>query len=246
MLPSSRLWYLMTRANWSTIFLTLILLPAFSLSADDVAPRDRYALHLEARPAATFPFLDQLGKVEIEVYPQGVRANSHWLDGFLRTGENTIRIENPALRLYSDASFEGLRSLFGKLRPEDEKSPSFKELKVVETGRRGTIKKLPARCRRIVLGKDAWIDVWTTTALARNPAYERLQIELLSAISPKLTNAMQRIPGTVLHVVINTRNHPETVLLTTREFYLSSAGHEEALETGRFFLKAPSLDRLLK
>ncbi|MDX1584051.1 MAG: hypothetical protein R3338_10680 [Thermoanaerobaculia bacterium] len=226
-----------------------ILLPALSplASANEPAvPRQNYALHLEANPSEPFPFLKKLGKVEISVFPEGVRADSLWLDGFVLQGADTVRIENPALRLYTDASFDSLRKLFQKLRPENEEQPALKALKVVDTGRVGKIGKLPVRCHRIVLGEKAWIDLWWTSALAKNPAYERLQHELLSVVSPDLALAARRVPGTIVHVVLNTERFPDTTLLAVREVYLSSAGHEEALKTGRFFLRAPSLDRLVK
>lgn len=238
----------MIRQIFSATFFLLILSPSAFAQVESAPrqPRDSYALHLQARPAAPFPFLDKLGNIEIQVYPQGVRADSLWLDGYLLAESDSVRIENPAVRLYTDASFEALRKLFSKLRPEDAEPLSLEKLEVIHTGKTGTIMKLPVSCHRVVLGKKAWIDVWSTPALRTSPAWERLQVELLSAISPELSKVVKEIPGTVVHVMLNTEHFPKTVLLTTTEVYLSSAGHEEALQTGRFFLRAPSLDRLVQ
>ncbi len=235
----------MNRMVMSTILL-LGLLSASSGSADSPpAPRSNYALHLEARPTAVFPFLEKLGNIQIAVYPQGVRADSLWLDGYLKAGSKSVRIENPSLRIYSDANLASLRQLFRSLAPEKE-TAELGELPVTDTGRRGTIKDLPVKCYRITLGKKAWIDVWTTAALKESQPYRDLRTEVLSAISPDLARAGARIPGTPLHVALKTDDRPETTLLATKRFYKSSAGHEDALQTGRFFLKAPSIDRLMK
>lgn len=234
----------MNRSRSLTTVALLFLFLTVSAAASD-KPRESYALHLEARPSAPFPFLDKLGRVQIAVYPEGVRADSRWLGGFVRAGDDTVRIENPALRLYTDSSLDTLRRFFVSLSPEKE-SMALGELEVRKTGRTGTIKKLPASCYRIILGETAWIDVWTTQAVRSSRPYQILQSQLLAAVSPDLEKAARRIPGTPLHVVLNTRRFPDTVLLTTREVYFSSAGNEDALQTGRFFLKAPSLDRLVK
>lgn len=236
----------MKRVRTSTIFLLSLLFAASAAPAADVpAPRDRYALQLEARPSAVFPFLDKLGRVDIAVYPQGVRADSLWLNGYLKAGSENVRIENPTLRLYTDASYSALRKLFLSLAPEDDVM-KFGELPVTDTGRKGTIKGMAIRCHRIQLGKKAWIDVWTTQELRKSRPFHDLQMQVLTTISPDLARAAARIPGTPLHVVLNTSKYPETTLLTTKEVYRSSAGHEEALQTGRFFLRVPSIDRLVK
>lgn len=236
----------MNRTVVSTILLLCLLSTGPSaVGTDSPAPRQSYGLQLEARPTAVFPFLNRLGTVDIAVYPQGVRADSLWLDGYLKAGSKTVRIENPSLRIYSDASLSSLRQLFRSLAPEKE-TATLGELPVTDTGRKGTIKDLPVRCYRITLGKKAWIDVWTTEALKESQPYTDLQNQVLAAVSPDLARAGARIPGTPLHVILNTRDHPETTLLATKQIFRSSAGHEEALQTGRFFLKAPSIDRLMK
>lgn len=231
----------------TSTFLLLCLLvagPAVPAAAPPV-PRDRYTLELEARPSAVFPFLDKLGRIQILVYPEGVRADSLWLDGYLKAGSDQVRIENPALRLYTDSSYGALRTMFRSLAPE-EKTAKFGDLPVRDTGRRGKIKNLPVQCHRIVLGKEAWIDVWTTEALKKSQPYHDLEMQILTTISPDLARAAAKIPGTRLHVVLNTKNHPETTLLATKEYLKSSAGHQEALQTGRFFLRAPSIDRIMR
>ena len=227
------------------LLISLLLALPSPAAADATRPSDRYSLRLEARPSAVFPFLDKLGRVQIAVFPQGVRADSLWLGGYLMAGSETVRVENPALRVYTDATYGALRKLFSGLGPEQEPM-KLGELEVRKTGRKGTIKNLPVQCYRIVLGKKAWIDVWTTEAIQRSRPYQDLQTQVLMTVSPDLARAARKIPGTVLHVVLNTNDHPETTLLSTREVYRSSAGHEEVLRTGRFFLRVPSLDRLVR
>lgn len=229
----------------TTLLLALLLAAPPAYAADAPAPRDRYALQLEARPAAVFPFLDKLGRVNLSVYPQGVRVDSRWLDGYLKAGSETVTIENPGLRMYTDASYGSLRQLFRGLAPE-EKVMKLGKLPVLKTARTGNIKNLPVTCYRIQLGKKAWIDVWTTESLKQSRPYHDLQMQVLTTISPDLARAAAKIPGTPLHVVLNTEKYPETTLLSTREAFRSSAGHEDALQTGRFFLRVPSIDRLVK
>lgn len=233
--------------KWSTIaVLSLFLTPGAFSAAEPPKPRTSYALHLEARPTAAFPFLDKLGRVEVQVYPQGVRADSLWLDGYMRTGSDSVRLENPSVRLYSDSSFASLSKIFASLKPRDKQAPKLRKLQVVDTGRKGTIKKLPVRCYTIKIGKRIAVDVWSTTALARNTAWEKLQNEVLKAVSPELAQAAKRIPGTTMHVVLREKGEADATLLTTREVFLSSAGHEEALSTGRLFLRAPDIGKLMR
>lgn len=229
----------------TTLLLTLLLVVPPVSAADSPIRHERYALQLEARPSAVFPFLDKLGRVNLSVYPQGVRVDSLWLDGYLKSGSETVRIENPALRMYTDASYVTLRRLFRGLAPEEE-TMKLGALPVVKTTRRGKIKNLSVTCYRIQLGKEAWIDVWSTDTLKKSQPYQELQTQVLMTISPDLARAAAKIPGTPLHVVLNTERYPETTLLSTRGAFRSSAGHEEALQTGRFFLRVPSIDPLVK
>lgn len=237
----------MTSFQKSTCALCILFLLAIAATAVAAPePRSSYAIHLEATPSEAFPFLDKLGTVEIAVYPEGVRADSPWLSGFVRSGSDSVRVENQALRLYSDATFDGVRRLFSTLRPEEEEKKGIRNVEIRDTKRKGTIGEFPVSCYRLQLAKNAWIDVWSTTAVKDSEAYERLQSELLTVVSPELAEAARRIPGTILKVIVNTEDIPEKTLLRTRKIYLSSAGHQEALQTGRFFLRAPSLDRLVK
>src|SRR5579859_6816519 len=61
-----------------------------------------FHLTLEANPAAPFPFLSKFGNVTLQVYPNGVRAESMWLRGFSRNGAPAVTVEDPLNRTYSD------------------------------------------------------------------------------------------------------------------------------------------------
>ena len=66
--------------------ITFVLL----LAASQLQASTKYHLTLEAHPAAPFPFLSRFGKVTLDVYPGGVRAETFWLNGFSRNGSPAV------------------------------------------------------------------------------------------------------------------------------------------------------------
>ena len=80
-----------------------------------VPPADKYHLQLEANPAAPFPWLGKFGTIKLDVYPSGVRAETIWLNGFSKNYEDTITVENPLGRMYTDVPIGEIANIVGKL-----------------------------------------------------------------------------------------------------------------------------------
>jgi len=221
----------------AALFLFSLAYPAAS------APRP-YHLQLEAQPAAVFPYLAKFGRIEIDVYPSGVRADTIWLNGFSRNGADTITIENPLARMYTEVPLSQISSLLRKLGTigsiEQESAP----VKVVAT--RGKVGGIAATRYRLMYGPTAWIDLWTTNTIPENPQLRRIINDLVSAISPGTGKLAQSIPGTPIFVELNFRRFKKIALVRFKNFSYEAADEKDALTVGSFYIRAPLLDSLWK
>ena len=99
-----------------------------AVSAVAATPPRPYHLELEATPEAAFPWLGRVGKVEIHVYPQGVRSDALWLNAFSKNGSSAVTVANPLGRMYVDVTIaethqEGVRlAVAGERCPPRERS----------------------------------------------------------------------------------------------------------------------------
>jgi hypothetical protein len=209
------------------------------------APLSAYHLELEARPAAVFPYLTKFGTVDIDVYPSGVRAETIWLNGFSRNGAQTITVENPLGRMYTEVPIKEIAALLNKLGSaagsvESGAVPAtIKKLK-------GKVSGIAATRHRLEYGPTAYVDYWTTDAVPENPQLRRIVSELLTAISPGTAQAASSIRGTPVYVEVNFRRFKKVVLLRTKKLDMSNGDEQAALKVGSFYFKAPLLDALWK
>jgi hypothetical protein len=223
------------------ILLGTLLLTAVALAAPSAPPA--YHLQLEANPAAPFPFLGKFGTVAIDVYPKGLRAETLWLNGFSVNDSQTLRVENPLGRTYTDLPISQLGTMMKKLASG---APLVDGVPNVQPPASGTVRGLAASRYRLEYGPTAWIDIWTTRAVPENPQFRRLMNEVTRTISPATAAAANNIPGTPIYVELNFRRFHKLPLLRMKSLVMNAEGEADALRTGALYFKAPFLDALTK
>lgn len=205
-----------------------------------------YRLDLEIHPMAPFPFLGRFGKVDVSVFPDGISGDALWLRGYCKNGESTMRVANKISRMYADIPISSLRSMLLTMsRSDEEIMPALPEFPISPTVAGGRVSGIPAKRYRVILG-ESWIDVWTTTAIPRHPQLDLILSTAISAVSKSAAGLLQRIPGTVVYVEMNTQRFKRVPIVRARKLVMSSEGEAEALELGRFYLKAPFADLLAR
>lgn len=212
-----------------TAALLLFALPLFA------APQP-YHLTLEANPGAPFPFLGKFGTITIDVYPGGVRAETLLLNGFSRNGASTITVENSVTRMYTKEPVANIAPTLQTLGRVDVETSSV-PTRGPETA--GKVGRVDARRYRLIYGPQAWIDIWTTTAIPANPQFRTLVNEFLRGIAPGAAAAMRTIPGTPLYVELNFRRFQKLPLLRLKGLAMNNEGEERALNVGRLYFPAP-------
>ena len=219
-------------------FLALLLITAPTLAASRP-----YHLTLEAHPAAPFPFLARFGKVTLDVYPGGVRAETFWLNGFSRNGSKAVTVENPFWRMYTEVPLASIASTLRKLSTAgvENAAPAALQKPVG-----GAVKGLAALRYRLQYGPEAWIDIWTPRAVPENPQLRAIVNELVAGISPATASVARAIPGTPIQVELNFRRYKKLTLLELKKIRYDSAGQDAALKVGTLYFKAPLLDAIWK
>lgn len=219
-------------------WLAILLLPSTLMAAG-------YRLELEANPAAPFPFLSKFGSVEITLYPGGVAAKAPLLRAFSRNGDPHVTVMSPLSRLYADVALPKIRSMLLTLaRAEGEVMPGMGEFPVAAPVK-GKVGGLEALRYRIQLGPESSMDVWTTTAIPKNPQYQRLALEFAGTISRAAAAMVSRFAGTPVYVELNTIHYKKVALLRVKGFRPASEGEAGDLAVGRLYLKAPGADAIL-
>jgi hypothetical protein len=201
-------------------------------------------IELEARPAAVFPYLARLGTVDLDVYPNGVRADTIWIDAFSRNGSDTITIVNPVARMYADVPVESIAALlrrFGTIG-SIEQSAIPQELKIST----GTVGEIPATRYRFQYGPAAWIDLWTTTSVPENPQFQRIVAEFVTAISPGTGSQLRNIRGMPILVEMNFRRFKKVTLLRVRAMSADVSSEKDALTIGPLYVRSRVSDSLFK
>jgi hypothetical protein len=220
-------------------FLLLLLALATQLHA---APPKPYHLELEANPAAPFPFLGKFGTVTLHVFPAGVRAETFWLNGFTRNGTNTVTVENPLGRMYTDIPLSQISITLHKLSTSGVENAAPGAITQIT----GNVKGIHARRYRLVYGPEAWIDVWMTDRIPENPQLREVVTEFVRGISPATAAAMINIRGMPLYVELNFRSFKKLPLVRLKSITWNADAQDDALKTGTLYFKAPLLDSIWK
>lgn len=222
-------------------FLLAVAIVAGALPS--IAATPSYHLELEANPAAPFPFLSKFGKVDLHVYNSGVRADTLWLDGFSRTGATNVTVLNPLGRMYTDVPIGEISQILTKLSKDFEfrqvaPDPVVKTLK-------GKVSGIEATRYRISFG-EAFVDLWTTTALPDNVQLRSVVTEFIEGITPGTAAAVRKIPGVPLYVELNFRRFQKVPILRVKKLTYNNVGAENDLKVGSVYFRAPLLDAIWK
>lgn len=221
--------------------------PASTAVAQRQASTAPYTLELELNPTAAFPVLRKFGTIDVSVYPGGVRAESLILHAFSRTGSPEMTLLAPLSRLYTEVPVGELRNIALTLtNSTDEMMPGLGEFPIDPKVLVGKVGVIPAKRYRILLGENSWIDVWSTSVIPENKQFERLQRELVSAISRPAAKLVNKIPGTSIYIELNTQHYRKVPVLRLKSLVRSKEGEAEALQRGRFWARAPIIDLLWK
>jgi hypothetical protein len=210
-------------------------------TASPLLASDKYRLTLVANPAAPFPFLAKFGKVTLDVYPHGVRADSVWLNGFSRVGSPSVTVENPFTRMYTEVPVTSISSTLRKLSTagmENAAAPALKK----PAG--GAVKGIAAIRYRLEYGPQAWIDVWMTRAVPENAQLRAIAHELVAGIAPSTASVLRAIPGTPVYVELNFRRYKKVKLLELKSLVRDDKGEAEALKVAPLYFRVPLLDAI--
>jgi len=202
-----------------------------------------YHLHLEASPAAAFPYLGKFGTVWLHVYAGGVRVQSLGLDSFSKNGANAVTVMNPVMRMYADFPMDGIAPALTKLAGS-EGSIQRISIPKLAAPMKGKVLELDATRYRLVYGPQAWIDLWTTDAVPVNPQLRRIVGGMLEGISPGTWAVVKNVPGTPVYVELNFRRFRKLNLLKLKKLNFSADDEQSALEVGRFYMRAPLVESL--
>ncbi|HEV7243113.1 MAG TPA: hypothetical protein VGQ36_28060 [Thermoanaerobaculia bacterium] len=225
----------------------LLIFIVFIAATSSAAPPRRYHLELEANPAAAFPYLSKFGTtIELHVYPSGVRAEALWLNSFSKNGASAVTIANPLGRMYVDMPVAEIAPLLQKIAGAagsiEQNATPLRGPKM-----KGKVQGIDATRYRLIYGAEAWIDLWTTTAIPENPQMRHITEQLVSGISPGTASVARSLPGTPVYVEINFRRFKKVPLLKVKQltFDVSAKEEQDALELGPVYMRAPLIDKLL-
>lgn len=220
----------------------LRLLALFLLALPTLAAQP-YHLELEASPAAAFPYLGKFGKVDLHVYAGGVRAETFWLNGFIRSGQGAVTVMNPVARMYVDVPVRDIAPTLTKIAGaagalERSLAP------VVEQPVAGKVGLIAATRHRLTYGPSGWIDVWTTDAIPENAQLRTLVDEFVRGISPGTANVSRMIRGTPVYVELNFRRFRKVPLLKLKKLTYAADDEKDALALGSFYIRHSLLQML--
>lgn len=216
----------------------LILVLAFPLFA-----AQPYHLELEASPAAVFPYLGKFGDVELHVYAGGVRAEALWLNSFSRNGASDVTVLNPLGRMYVEVPVAEIPSILRKLSG-NAAGHERSAVPAIGPSISGKVGSIAATRHRLVYGAQAWIDVWTTTAVPENAQLRRIVNGLLEGIAPGTARAASRLPGTPVFIELNFRRFKKVPLLKVKKLTMSADDEEDALTRGALYMRGSVLEKL--
>ncbi len=222
--------------------LAVIVTLALAFSASAAKP---YHLELEATPEAAFPYLGKFGKVDLHVYQGGVRGEALFLHGFSRNGEKLITIANPLGRMYVEVQASEIGTLLTKLaggKGGRERTARPK----IGSKMKGTVKGVAATRHRLMYGKEAFIDVWTTDVIPQNPQLRTIVNNILNGVAPGTAAVANQLPGTPVYVELNFRRFRKVPIVRMKKLTFAADDEEDALKLGMLYFKAGTADSLLK
>jgi hypothetical protein len=203
-----------------------------------------YHLELEATPKAAFPWLGRFGDVTLHVYEGGVRGEALWLNGFSRNGAKAVTIVNPLGRMYVDVAVREIAPTLRKLAGTETAEISGASPKPGPT-LKGKVRGIDATRHRLMYGKAAWVDVWTTTVIPPNAQLRTIVAEVVRGISPRTATAVEKLPGTPVYVELNFRRFKKVPLVRLKKLTFAADDQADALTLGKLYVRATLLEKIL-
>lgn len=204
-----------------------------------------YHLELEASPAAVFPYLGKFGNVELHVYAGGVRAEALWLNSFSRNGASDVTVVNPLGRMYVEVPIREISPILTRLAGNQGKLERA-AAPVPGPTMQGKVGPVAATRHRLVYGENAFIDVWTTTAIPENPHLRQIVNQLLDGISPGTAKVAAKLPGTPIHVELNFRRFKKVPLVKLKKLTMNADDEADALTRGALYVRASVLEKIFE
>src|ERR1043165_121275 len=206
--------------------LALIVFAVPALAATPAAQAPTYHLQLEANGAAPFPYLARFGTFNIDVYNGGLHVDTFWLNAFSRNDSNDITVLNPLARMYVDMPVRDIAAMLARLGAAGRKDAS-RSVPPLAAPLEGKVKDVVATRYRMIYGPEAWIDIWTTTAIPENPQLRRLINEIVGSISPTTLATAKTTPGTPLYVELNFSLYKKLPILKLKSLTFDDAGESD-------------------
>jgi hypothetical protein len=222
---------------------TFVIALALSFPAAAAQP---YHLELEASPEAAFPYLGRFGKVDLHVYAGGVRGEALWLHGFSTNGANAVTVANPLARMYVDVQAAEISTILTKLA--GDKAGKERKAKPPKLGptMKGKVRGIDATRHRLIYGKNAYIDVWTTDVIPPNAQLRTLVNNVVSGIAPGTAAVAAKLPGTPIYVELNFRRFKKVPVLRMKKLTFAADDEKDALTLGPVYVRAGILEKLLE
>jgi hypothetical protein len=216
---------------------------AISIPAAAAQP---YHLELEATPEAAFPYLGRFGKVDLHVYAGGVRGEALWLHGFSNNGANAVTVANPLARMYVDVATSEIASILTKLA--GDKAGKERKARPPRLGpsMKGKVKGIDATRHRLIYGKNAYIDVWTTDVIPPNAQLRTLITKVVSGIAPGTATVTSKLPGTPVYVELNFKRFQKVAILKLKKLSFTADDEKDALALGPVYVRAGILEKLFQ
>ena len=204
-----------------------------------------YHLELEATPDAAFPYLGRFGKVDLHVYAGGVRGEALWLHGMTRNGTRALTVANPLARMFVDVQVDEISSILKKLSGDSEGKHSNARPKIGPT-LKGSVKGVAATRHRLIYGRDAFIDVWTTEVIPPNHQFRMVVHRVVHGISPGTAAVVAKLPGTPVYVELNFRRFKKLPIVKMKKLTFAAENEQNALTLGSLYIRAAVLEKLFK
>jgi hypothetical protein len=226
------------------VFLVILLTPGGESRA---AASAGYRLDLVARPTAPFPFLKRFGAINLSLYPGGVRGESLFLSGFSRSGSPIVTVENAIGRMYGELPIGQVGSILRKMSgSSDPVMPELYAFPIDPAVISGKVNGIQARRFRVLLGPEAWIDVWTTSEIPENRQFRIVAEQALGAISPSTIDVARKIPGTPVYIEMHTRRFRKLAILEPVRLTTAAATEEKSKLSVRSFMVGVPVLRLFE
>jgi hypothetical protein len=175
------------------------------------------------------------GKIELTVFPEGIRGDSLLFAGYARSGDDDLIIMNRVARIYSSLAIESVTRFLGRRLQPGEQVPAG-NYSLSASGEERMIAGLPSLHYRVHLGPESHLDIWITEALEESEVFRRLTDQVIGALAAPIAPMLSALPGMPVEVVLQTRRFPHLELLSLQRVSYDSSRSGKLLKVGRFYL----------